>query len=165
MGKPIDEQTVQQMIAESEARITEQLKKMYGYPSEEPWNHELRNIYYSRRETVKDELFGISVLEEVNSRDYKIQCARGSKGAFLWMDDNPGNANLTAEVTEDGGYSKVHLNNLFMLVNQSKGVYCLADIKQFANNTDAVTYFDSIPFRKRGCIYWNTTKESLDITR
>ena len=140
MAKPVSEQKVQEMINESLTNV---------YQGENP---ELKEIYYSRRETVKNE-WGVSVLEEINSEDYKVQCARGGNGSFFWMDDNPANANMVLDVGETGGFTKIHLNNNFLLINQDKGIYCFPNLKVFDSNVEAVTYFLSKNWRKRNTLY------------
>jgi len=140
MAKPVNEQKVQEMI---DASLTEVYQGI---------NPALTGIYYSRRETVENE-WGVSVLEEINSEDYKVQCARSGFGSFFWMDDNPANANMTFEAVETGGYSKIHLNNRFMLINQSDGIYCFPNLKVFETNEDAKTYFLSKNWRKINTLY------------
>ena len=151
MAKPVSEARVQEMIDQS-------LENVYQGSSPA-----LNEIYYSRRETVKNE-FGVSVLEEINAEDYKIQCARGGRGAFFWMDDNPGNANMVLDVNETGGYSKIHLNNMFLSLHQQDGVYHFNNLKTFADNDEAVAYFKSKGWNKIHTA-WCTPDGDLKVTK
>ncbi len=122
----------------------------------------LTDIFYSRRETVKNE-FNISVLEEINAEDYKVQVARGGNGSFFWMDDNPNNANMILDVGEVGGFSKIHLNNLFMSLSQQDGIYHFNNLKVFETNDEAISYFESKNWSKRNTLY-RTSDGDLKVT-
>ena len=150
MGKPVNEQRVQEMIDASLADVYKGI------------NPKLTDIYYSRRQTVKNE-DGVAVLEEINSEDYKVQCARGSNGSFFWMDDNIGNANMVLDVNETGGYSKVALNNMFLQFVQSNGTYWFQNLKTFASNEDAKAYFTSKGWNRTNTLY-KTTDGDLKVT-
>jgi hypothetical protein len=116
-------------------------------------NPTLTGIYYSRRETLKDPYDGISTLEEINSEDYKVQVARGGRGSFFWMDDNIGNANINLDINEIGGYSGVHINNLWLQFTQDKGIYHFENLKTFETNEEAKIYFSSNGWNQNNVLY------------
>lgn len=150
------------LVIDSNVNFTKGINSDFG---SDLGNMEFRNIYYSRRETNIDESSNIRTLEEMSDRDYALEVASatGSNGSFFWMDGNPDQSNITLTAEAPQNYTKFWLNSNWLLINQQKGIYCLADLKTFDTNDEAKAYFSSVGWNKSNTLY-RTSDGTIKVT-
>jgi len=118
-------------------------------------NSEETGLYYIRRETLPSQYLGIKFLEEISDRDYVQRIYGGGGFSEIFMDGNGGDSdnNLTFTLEGNGAYSKYWQTQNWFMINQSNGIYNLADLKTFNTNEEAKVYFSSKNWSRNNTLY------------